>query len=237
MENPNYETETTHPMKTTCKRYLSAAALLLLPSLALSLAAQQSMSLIIAGRPGSAKVTQVDGHNYVEVEGFARLTNASINFSGTQIVLTMPGGSSDSSTAPAPTAPPVGFSKDFVTAGIEAMSQIREWRAAFKGTIQNNYPLTQSWLTANRAQAQQALRLASLAISTTSDKNVFPFLTNEFNNMTALNDKYLQMSLARTYIDPTSIDSDPLDQKIAACAHSLASMATANQFIDDGSCQ
>jgi hypothetical protein len=117
------------------------------------------------------------------------------------------------------------------------MSRIREWRAAMKGAIQNNYPLTQTWLTANRAQAQQALRLASLAISTTSDKNVFPFLTNELNNMTALNDKYLQMSLARTYIDPTSIDSDPLDQKIANCAHSLASMATANQFVDDGSCQ
>lgn len=230
-------------MNTTCKRYLSPvrlAALLILPSLALSLAAQQSMSLIIAGRPGSAKVAQVDGHNYVEVEGFARLTNASINFSGTQIVLTLPAASSDSSTATAPTAPaapPVGFSKDFVTAGIEAMSEIREWRAALKGAIQNNYSLNQSWHAANRARAQQALRLASLAISTPSDKNVFPFLTNELNNMAALSDKYLQMSLARTYIDPKSIDSDPLDQKIANCAHSLASMATANQFIDDGSCQ
>jgi hypothetical protein len=222
-------------MKITCKGCLSATALLILPYLVLSLAAQQSMSLIITGRPGSAKVTQVDGHNYVEVEGFARLTNASINFNGSQIVLSLPVDNSDSSTGS--TAPAVGFSKDFVTVGIEAMSRIREWRAAMKGTIQNNYPLTQSWLTANRVRAQQALRLAALAISTTSDKNVFPFLTNELNNMTALNDKYLQISLARTYIDPASIDSDPLDQKIANCAHSLASMATANQFVDDGSCQ
>jgi hypothetical protein len=71
-------------MKITCKRCWSAAALLTLPYLVLPLAAQQSISLIIAGRPGSAKVTQVDGHNYVEVEGFARLTNASVNFNGSQ---------------------------------------------------------------------------------------------------------------------------------------------------------
>jgi len=40
-----------------------------------------------------------------------------------------------------------------------------------------------------------------------------------------------------TYIAPTSLDSDLLDKKIATCAHSLASMATANQFVDDSSCQ
>jgi hypothetical protein len=40
-----------------------------------------------------------------------------------------------------------------------------------------------------------------------------------------------------TYIDPDSLDNDPLDQKIRACGPLLASMATANQFIDDGSCQ
>jgi hypothetical protein len=40
-----------------------------------------------------------------------------------------------------------------------------------------------------------------------------------------------------TYIDPDSLKSDSLDQKIVTCARSLASMATANQFVDDGSCQ
>jgi hypothetical protein len=64
-----------------------------------------------------------------------------------------------------------------------------------------------------------------------------PFLTSEFNNMRALTDKYLQMTKSMTYIDPNFLDTDPLDQKIRTCARSLASMATANQFIDDGSCQ
>jgi len=220
-------------MQGTRKLLVSAAALLLLSAGAFSFAAQQINSLIIAGQSGSARVSQADGYNCVDVEGLARLTNSSISFRGNQIVMALPG---TAANVPAPATPVPGFSKDFVTAGIEAMSQIREWRAALKNAIQRNFPLSGGWLATQAAQAQQALRLASLAVSTTSDKSVFPFLTNEFNNMSALSNKYLQMSTSMTYIDPKSIDSDPLDQKIATCAHSLASMATANQFIDDGSC-
>lgn len=232
--NPHNCRDAFPAMKITHKRNLSAAAVLILPYLALSLTAQQGMSLVIAGRPGSANVSQFDGRNYVEVEGIARLTDGSLSFRGNQIILTLPGANPD---VPQPAASPAGFSKEFVTAGLEAMSQIREWRAAMRNAIERSYPLSETWLGTNRAQARQALRLASIAVNTTSDKNAFPFLTNEFNNMNALSQKYLQMSVAMTYIDPSSLDSDPLNQKIVACAHSLASMATANQFVDDGSCQ
>ncbi len=231
-------------MKTTRKRNLSAAAFFIFSAGVLSMAAQQINSLIIQGQSGSAKVTQVDGHNYVDVEGLASLTNSSIRFNGNQIVLALPGTTASAPVpaapalaAPVPAPPAPGFSKNFVTVGIEAMSEIREWRAALKSAIERNYSLTGGWLENNRAQAQQALRLASLAVNTASDKSAFHFLTNEFNNMSALSDKYFKMSSSMTYIDPTSLDSDPLNQKITACAHSLASMATANQFIDDGSCQ
>jgi hypothetical protein len=209
------------------------AALLILPALALSLAAQQSNSLIITGQRGSAKVIQVDGRNYVEVEGLSRLTNGSISFNGNQIVLTLPPATADTTT---PGAPGTGFSKDFVTAGIEAMAQIREWRTALKNAIERSFPISDDWLAGYRAQAQQSLRLASVAANTSADKNALPFLTNEFNNMQKLSDKYLQLTATRTYIAPNSLDTDPLDQKIRTCAHSLASMATTNQFVDDGFC-
>jgi hypothetical protein len=210
-----------------------ALALVVLSALALSLAAQQSNSLVIAGQPGSAKVIQVDGRNYVEVEGLARLTNSSVSFNRNQIVLTLSG----AADTPTPAAPATGFSKDFVIAGIEAMALMREWHAALKNAIERSYPLGEDWLAAYRAQALTDLRLASVAVNTTADKNALPFLTNEFNNMVKLSDKYLQMAKAVTYIAPDSLGTDPLDQKIRACAHSLASMATANEFVDDGSCQ
>jgi hypothetical protein len=216
------------------KTWQTLAALLIPTAMAVSLLAQQTSSLTIAGQSGSAKVIQVDGRNYVEVEGLARLTNSSMSFNANQIVLTMSGSSADASASASP-AP--GFSKDFVSAGIEAMSLVREWRAALSNAIQHSYPLSADGLAAYRDQARTSLRLASVAVTTPADKNVFPFLTNEFNNMQQLSDKYLQIAKSLTYIEPNSLDSDPLDQKIRTCAHSLASMATANQFVDDGSCQ
>src|ERR1700675_1189596 len=102
------------------KIWQALAALSILTMMAVSLLAQQTSSLTVAGQPGSAKVVQVDGRNYVEVEGLARLPNSSMSFNANQIVLTMPGSPLDASASASP-AP--GFSKDFVTAGIEAMSQ------------------------------------------------------------------------------------------------------------------
>jgi len=216
------------------KTWPALAAFLVPAAMAVSLLAQQSNSLTIAGQPGSAKVIQVDGRNYVEVEGLARLTNSSMSFNANQIVLTMPGTTPD---APAAATSAPGFSKDFVAAGIEAMSQVREWRVALRTSIQRSYPLSEEGLAAYRDQARKALRLASVAVATPADKNVLPFLTNEFNNMQQLSDNYLQMAKSMTYIEPNSLDSDPLDQKIRACAHALTSMVSANQFVDDGSCQ
>ncbi|MGC2766082.1 MAG: hypothetical protein WB607_11320 [Candidatus Acidiferrum sp.] len=224
-----------------CCRWWSSAVFLALPVLALTLKAQQSNSLVVSGQQGQAAVIQLQGRNYVEVEGLARLVSGTIGFNGNQIVLSI--SSTGRNTAVAPAAPPAdsapvpGFSNQFKTAGIEAMAEIREWHPALRTGIERGAPLNAEWLTTYRAQAQQAVRLASVAISTDSDKSVYPFVVNVFNNMKTLTDKYLQMTKDMSYIDPTSLQSDVVDQKIVTCTRSLASMATTNQFVDDGSCQ
>jgi hypothetical protein len=201
--------------------------------LALTLAAQQSTSLVINGQQGAAKVVQVQGHSYVEIDGLARITNGTISFKGNQVVLTLPG---TEAAVASPQATP-GFSKEFLTAGIEAMARVREWHAALRTAIEKSVPLSDDWLSNYQAQAQQSLRLASVAINTDSDKKAYPFLTNEFNQMKALDDKYVGMAKALNYIDPASLQSDALNQRIVSCGHSLSSMASSNQFVDDGSCQ
>jgi hypothetical protein len=202
--------------------------------LALTLGAQQTTSLAVTGQQGSAKVVQVQGHNYVDIDGLARLTNGSISFKGNQILLTLPGTNSPSTIPP---AQPTGLSKEFLTAGIEAMASVREWHSALKTAVERSVPLTTGWLDSYQAQAQNALNLASVAISTDSDKAAFGVITQVFSNMKALTDKYVQLNKSLTYFAPDSLQSDPLNQKIVACGHSLAAMASAKQFIDDGSCQ
>jgi hypothetical protein len=225
-------------MKSNRKNTRRLMALLVFPFslLALALAAQQTTtSLAVNGQQGSAKVVQVQGHNYVDIEGLARLTNGTISFKGNQILLNIPVVAPSSSTG-APAQPP-GLSKDFLGAGVEAMASIREWHSALRTAIERSVPLTTGWLDNYQAQAQNALNLASVAISTDSDRAAFGVITQVFNNMRALTDKYVQLNKSLTYFAPDSLQSDPLDQKIVACGHSLAAMASAKQFIDDGSCQ
>jgi hypothetical protein len=192
--------------------------------------AQPSTSLTITGQTGSAKVIQTDGKNYVDVEGLARITNASISFRESEIVMTM-------GTQPDTPPAPAGFSKEFVTAGIELMAEQREWRAALKYAIEGGYPLSEAWLNSFRTKTQQALQLATVSANSSADKDALALLNLQFDNVSKLSEKYLQMASSLTYIDPRSLDSDPLDQKITTCGHSLASMATTNHFVDDGTCR
>src|SRR5436190_12276674 len=219
-------------MKRICRRNGEAALSLLfaglvLPGLVVPLVAEQSNSLSITGHTGSAKVVQVEGRSFVGVEGFVRLINASVRFNGNQIVITLPGGGD---TPPAPASPANGSSPAFVKAAVEAAAELREWRAALRNAIAGSYAISENWVSPMRAEARQALRVVSVSISTPADKATVSLLENLFNNVNQLSDNYLQLSGARTYIDPRSLDSDPLDQKIMACARSLASMATANEF-------
>lgn len=207
---------------------------LTLPVLGLALAAQQNRTLIVTGHPGELAVVEVGGRSYVEIEGLARLAKGSLSFSGNQIVLTLPG-----SAEPVPTTtqpPPSGFTKEFIKAGIEEMSVIREWRITLRNAVQRGYPITEDWVGAFQARAEQSLRLVSLAATTESDKNAVQLLTNEFNNMKSLSNRFLELNKSRTYVPPESLDNDPMDQRILNCARSLAAMAASGQFVDDGAC-
>ena len=204
-----------------------------LPILVLALAAQQNRTLVVTGHPEELAVVEMGGHSYLEVEALARLVKGSLSFSGNQIILTLPG-----TVAPVPItqSSPSGFSRDFIKAGIEEMSVIREWRVTLKNAIQRGYPVTEDWIDAYRARAEQSLRLVSLAATTESDKSTVPLLTNEFNNMKSLSGRFVEANKSRTYVSPESLDNDPLDQKILNCARGLAAMAASGQFTDDGSC-
>jgi hypothetical protein len=212
--------------------------ILIVPILALSQAAQQTRTLIVNGQPGQATVVQVNGRSYVDVEALARITNGSLGFNGNQITLTLPSAASAPAAAASTNPPPdAGLSKGFLKAGIEAMSLVREWHSALANAIKNGFPISGAWLAGYRAQAVPALRLASVAASTDSDRSAFQLLTNAFNFMDKLSNQYVAARQSLDYISPDALDNDPLDQKLVNCGHSLAAMVASGQFVDDGSCQ
>jgi hypothetical protein len=210
-------------------------AILLLPLLVL--VAEQTSSLLIEGPQGQAKVIQVQGKNYVEIDELARITGGSLRFVGNQIILTLSANTDASIHTGGPTSQPAGLSRQFLSAGIETMRQILEWHAALKNGIERGYPLSDTWFGNYRRQIQASLKHAEAAATTDTDQKALPLLTNEFNTMSALTDKYLQITVSRDYLAPDSLNSDPLDKKLLTCWHSLESMASSNQFFDDGACR
>jgi len=213
--------------------------ILVVPVLALSQAAQQTRTLIVNGQPGQASVVQVNGRSYVDVEALARITNGSLGFNGNQITLTLPSAASTSAPAAASTSPAAdpGLSRGFLRAGIEAMSLVREWHSALGSAIKNGFPISASWLAGYRGQATAALRLATVAVSTDSDRSAIQLLTNAYNFMDSLSNQYVAARQSLDYISPDALANDPLDQKLVNCGHSLAAMVASGQFVDDGSCQ
>jgi hypothetical protein len=213
---------------------------LIAPVVMLGQSGTRSLTLNLNGQQSQVPVTQMNGRSYVDVEALARAANGTISFEGGQAVLTVPSGgaassnstSGDSSGAQANP----GFSKEFMKAAIEAMSQVREWRSVLTNGVANGYPVKDLGLANYRAAAQQSLRLAGASANTDSDRNAFQLMTNEYQNMKNLSDKILASAQNMNYIAPDAVSKDPLDQQIIACARSLAAMASSGQFIDDGSC-
>lgn len=205
------------------------------PEPARSQAVQQSGTLIVSGQPGQAPLFQINRKSYVDVVALARLTNGSLSFKGSQTILTLPA-SSAPTASPASQPATSGFSKDFMKAGIEAGSTIREWRTALSSAVQNGYPITDDFVAGYRGPATTNMRLASVAVTTDSDRSAFQLLNNVFDNMQKLSNKILAARQNMNYISPDALRDDALYQQILTCARSLASMAASGQFQDDGSC-
>jgi hypothetical protein len=220
----------------TVRLLTKLAMLLALPIVAGAQTSQQAGTLAIAGQTDQAALVRINGKSYVDIESLARITHGSIRFQGSQTVLTLPSSAGTPAAAALPSRPP-DLSAGFLSAEIEAMTQIREWRAALANAIQNNYPVAGNWVDPLHRSADAKLQLAVAAATTGPDQKAVELLKNEFTNMQQMSDQFVAMHAKAANIAPDSLDKDPLNQKILDCAHALASMAATKQFQDEGSCR
>jgi len=205
--------------------------LLMLPVGGIAQTPPKASTFTVAGHAGEAQLLQVNGKSYVEIETLARLTQGTLSFKANRTTLTLP----PSETAAQASTPKVkaGFSRAFVQGGIE---EIREWRIAIVSAVQNNVPLSVEWASAQHRQADKSLALASAAISTDDDRNAYPLLAAEFNNMQKLSDLYLAMRTQSMAMSPDAFDNTPLEEQILSCARSFVSMTESHEFQDQAAC-
>jgi hypothetical protein len=213
-------------------RWATMVVLLIANGSAWSQAGRPGEMLTVSGFNGQVPLTRVNGSSYVAVDALARLMNGSLAYQGNQIVLTIP----SAATVPAIRPANPGFSKEFLKASIETMSDIREWRSALLNAVENSYPIKDAWMADYHAQAAKNLRLTSVAVTTDSDRKALPLLQKEFDHMQELGNKIVAARKNLNYITLESVKKDPLDQKILNCGRSLAEMAASGEYQDVGTC-
>ena len=220
-----------HPPASTAVLF---TALLLVPQSGRSQDPKPSGKLMVDGYSGEIPVLQLNGKSYVDIEAFARLTTSSLSFRANSIVLTLPGPGNGPAALNQP--PPPGFSKDFLSAAIELMTSVREWRTAIINAIQNSVPVTEEWVTPYQRTSNSKLALSTANATTESDRNGIALLTNELGFVKKFSDKYVALRKQGIGTFPDALNNDPLSQQILTCAQALAAMAASGQYQDVSSC-
>jgi len=133
------------------------------------------------------------------------------------------------------------LSQDFAAAGLRATMLLREWQRHIAYNIRIGLPLCASCIAADRDQAAEALRLATLLASRDADRAALQELLNLFENFQRWSDALVEdlreWDLGRYYMSPTALNDDTLFQKSAECAEFLAPMLASGRLAEDRSCQ
>src|SRR5436190_11869086 len=111
---------------------------------------QQHKAVTINGQSGDAAIVSVNGREYIDVQALVRITNGSIGFQNGATTLTLPTSDGGQTSA---SADRNRLSRDFMKAGIEEITVLREWASPLATAIQNGFPVTESWVSEYREKA------------------------------------------------------------------------------------
>ena len=224
------------------KRPVTVGAMLMSAVIALAQTQVQRETLSVQGYPGQATVIRNHGRVFVDVQDLARITKGSLSFEQDQIILAL--APSDASEPARDTATKSGFSPAFMRAAIEAMASIREWGGMLQVIVQNGYPVGKAMagntIRAYQGRAADSVALASAAASTDDDHRGLELLRNEFNNVQAWAESFVNARNDMRAVDLTTsehpLKSDDEAQKIMHCGQFLAQMFAGGTFQDDAVC-
>lgn len=207
-------------------------------ALAQGTSSQASKILVVNGKTVDAEVKEINGRSYVNVETLAEITNGVVAVGPNRVVLTIPAPNAAAATN-ATSAPPEGLSRDFASAGVSALADMREWRGAISMMITYGLVVSASWSSDYHDRVEADLAQTAVAATTDSDQNALPLLRNEFDKLNFWANEVLaarqSLNGAKT-VDPNALKNDPSLAKITDCGRFLSGMIVSRVFSDNASC-
>ena len=225
--------------------------------------------LVVNGKSAGPAVRQIDGRSYVDIETLAEVTNGVFTVERHRIILTIPASDSgapasappadaapasvppadaapvatapaDAAPASAPSAqPPQGLSRDFASAAIAALAEMREMRGAIRAMITYGLAFSDTWAQDDQGRVMTGLRQAEVAATTEDDQHALQLLENEAGKLTSWADSVFaarQVLNGAATVDPNALQNDPALAKIRSCGQFLNAMLVSGAFADDSSC-
>src|ERR1700674_247086 len=191
--------------------------------------------LIVNGKTTEAAVLQAGGHSYVDIETLAQITNGSGTFEANQIVLTSPNANTDGVSSQSAE----GLSKDFASAAIAALAEMKEWKGALGAMATFGLAFDETWAHTYHNRVETSIAQANVAASTNSDHNALQLLSTQFANLAKWEGEVLAerraLNGART-VEPNAVLNDPVLAKFSNCGKFLSAMLGSGIFTDNSSC-
>jgi hypothetical protein len=191
--------------------------------------------LVVNGKVTDVAVLQVDGRSYVDIETLARITNGSVTIQANQIALTIP-----NSGAGAPAAQPAqGLSKDFASAAIATLSDMKEWKGALGAMLTFGLAVDSTWAQTYQDRVRTSLAQATVAATTNADQSALQLLNTQFANLakweSAVVAERKDLNGART-VQTDALQNDPVLVKFSSCSRFLSTMLVSGGFADNANC-
>jgi hypothetical protein len=151
-------------------------------------------------------------------------------------------GADDAGAAPAsaaPAQPPQGLTRDFASAGIAALAEMREMRGAVRAMITYGLAVSDTWAQDDQGRVMTAIRQAEVAATSEDDLHALQLLENEADKLVSWEDSVFAARRAlngATTVDPNALQNDPALAKIRSCGQFLNAMLVSGVFADNPSC-
>jgi hypothetical protein len=152
-----------------------------------------------------------------------------------------PADAAPADAAPAPPAlpPPQGLSRDFASAAIAALAEMREMRGATRAMITYGLAVSDTWAQDDQGRVMTGIRQAEVAATTEDDLHALQLLKNEADKLAGWADNVFAarqaLNGAKT-VDPNALQNDPALGRIRSCDQFLNAMLVSHAFADDPSC-
>ena len=222
--------------------------------------------LVVNGKNAGPVIRQIDGRSYVDIETLAQVTNGAVTIERHRIVVTIPAsgsgstaiaapvsaapansapddaGADDAGAAPAsaaPAQPPQGLTRDFASAAIAALAEMREMRGAVRAMITYGLAVSDTWAQDDQGRVMTAIRQAEVAATSEDDLHALQLLENEADKLVSWEDSVFASRRAlngATTVDPNALQNDPALAKIRGCGQFLNAMLVSGVFADNPSC-